>query len=235
MQVNGDGYFVAVGAGNSWQDGVSKSLWGQQIQIGTDADGEPITRKFGLPIKSMELIDGAYTDFLSMGNTTADYAVSWSNTFRWKNLSLYTLLDSEQGFDIYNLTGQWAFREWKHEKCDMLGVADGLKQPLEYCSQLYNVAANSSEFVEDGSYVKLREVSLRYTFDQDALGGLGGTLGLDQATINLVGRNLFTWTDYSGYDPEVGQNSFGSEVIGRADNFTFPNFRQLTVAIELVF
>jgi TonB-linked SusC/RagA family outer membrane protein len=235
LQVNADGYFVPTGAGNSWQDGISKSLWGEQIQIGTDGNGDPIMRKFGLPVGSVENIDGADTDFVNMGNTTADFAASWSNTIRWKNLSLYTLFDTEQGFDIYNQTRQWASREWKSDRCDMVGVADGLKQPLEYCSVLYNVNANSSEFVEDGSYIKLRELSLRYTFDQDALGGLGESIGIDQATINLVGRNLYTWTSYTGYDPEVGQGNFGSSVIGRADNFTFPNFRQFTASVELVF
>jgi len=235
LDVNDDGYLVPVGAGNTWKDGVSKSLWGETVTIGTDENGDPIEEGFGLPIAAQDLIDGKYSDFVNMGNTTADFAASWSNTIRWKNLSLYTLMDTEQGFEIYNQTAQWSYREWKHADCDMLGRPDELKKPLSYCSAVYNVNANSSHFVEDGSYIKLREVSLRYVFDQDALGGLSDMIGIDQATLNLVGRNLLTWTDYTGYDPEVGQGNFGSSVIGRADNFTFPNFRTFTASIEVVF
>jgi hypothetical protein len=216
-------------------DGISNNLWGTSVVIGSDESGSPVEAAWGLPVRSVELIDGKPAEWVPMGNTTADYAASWSNTFRWKNLSLYTLFDTEQGFDIYNQTAQWAYREWKHADCDMLGVSDADKLPLSYCSIVYNVNDQSSHFVEDGSYIKLREVSLRYTFDQDALGGLSDAIGLDQATVNLIGRNLLTWTDYTGYDPEVGQGNFGSAVLGRADNFTFPNFRQFTAAVELVF
>ncbi len=232
--VNQDGYFVPTG-GAGVGDGISNNLWGTSVVIGTDESGSPVEAAWGLPVRSVELIDGKPEEWVPMGNTTADYAASWSNTFRWKNLSLYTLFDTEQGFDIYNQTAQWAYREWKHADCDMLGVSDADKLPLSYCSIVYNVNDQSSHFVEDGSYIKLREVSLRYTFDQDALGGLSDAIGLDQATVNLIGRNLLTWTDYTGYDPEVGQGNFGSAVLGRADNFTFPNFRQFTAAVELVF
>ena len=58
------------------------------------------------------------------------------------------------------------------------------------------------------------------------------------AEINLIGRNLLTWTDYTGYDPEVGSagnSSGGSDAIGRVDDYQYPNFRTLTASLQLIF
>ena len=90
----------------------------------------------------------------------------------------------------------------------------------------------SSHFVEDGTYLKLRELSVRYTMDEDMIGGFAG---LTRASINLIGRNLFTWTDYSGYDPEVGDSWGGADAIGRIDSYQYPNYRTISASVELVF
>ena len=49
------------------------------------------------------------------------------------------------------------------------------------------------------------------------------------ANLSLIGRNLFTWTDYKGYDPEVGST------LSRLDSFDYPRYRTFTGAIELTF
>jgi TonB-linked SusC/RagA family outer membrane protein len=231
FQKNDDGYLVYVGAGNSYKDGFSKNLWG------TSENGYD----WGMPVKGVECetVDGeeSCNDFLNIGNTTPDFTFSWSNTLRWRNLDFYFLLDWEQGTQIYNQTSQWAMREWKNSDADQVGKADELKKPVDYYSAFYNVNATSSYFVEDGSYVKIREASLRYSFYEDQIASLfgGRTLGLTQASINLIGRNLFTFTDYGGYDPEVGTGSGGSSAIGRTDDYAYPNFRTITASIELIF
>jgi hypothetical protein len=56
-----------------------------------------------------------------------------------------------------------------------------------------------------------------------------GRFGVDGASISLIGRNLKTWTDYKGYDPEVGGT------IVRRDNFVYPRYRTFTGSIELTF
>ena len=62
------------------------------------------------------------------------------------------------------------------------------------------------------------------------------SLGITQATLNLTGRNLKTWTGYSGFDPEVGKNTFGgSAAVGRIDEYFYPNYRSIGFDIELVF
>lgn len=225
FQLNDDGYLVYVGAGNSYTDGVAKSLWG------TSTDGYD----WGMPVAATAE-DGS--EFARMGSTTPDFTLSWSGNLRYKNLGLYALFDWEQGSEIYNGTAQWAYREWRHEQVDQQGKAEGAKKPVSYYSALYNVNSTSSHFVEDGSFVKLRELSVRYGMNADQLGGFGARLGLESAAINLIGRNLITWTDYTGYDPEVGTagtGSGGAAAIGRIDSYQYPNFRSMTASIELVF
>jgi TonB-linked SusC/RagA family outer membrane protein len=230
FQVNDDGYLVWVGAGNSYTDGLAKGLWGT---TGDDGYG------WGMPFKAyIPNPDDSSADpeFLEMGNTLPEFNLSWSNTFRWKNFQIYGLLDYEYGAEIYNGTAQWGYREAKHGEVDQFGKDEGQKKPVGYYATLYNVNEISSHFVEDGTYLKLREMSLRYTFDQAQLGRLiGNRFGLTQATINLVGRNLLTFTDFSGYDPEVGGNWGGSDAVGRIDSYQYPNYRTFSASLELVF
>ena len=180
-----------------------------------------------------------YRGPITMGNTTPDFNLSWSNNFRWKNFNLYALLDGEFGAEVYNQTRAYAYRDNRSGDQDQLGKSDALKKNLNYYQVLYNVNANSSHFVEDGTFVKLREASLRYTLDQNTVQNLFGGIGIDGMSLNLIGRNLLTITDYQGYDPEVGTGAGGSgggsEAIGRVDNFGYPNFRTFTAALEIIF
>jgi hypothetical protein len=52
---------------------------------------------------------------------------------------------------------------------------------------------------------------------------------MDRAVLSLIGRNLYLWSDYSGYDPEIGN------AIDRVDEFEFPSYRTFTASIEIVF
>ena len=88
-------------------------------------------------------------------------------------------------------------------------------------------------FVESGTFVKLREVSLSYTFQSRQLRkiGLGG---MQRLKLGLVGRNLFTLTQYSGEDPEVATLS-GDPFQRRIDWFGYPHFRTLSGVVEFSF
>lgn len=225
FDVNDDGWLVYVGEGNTWQDGMEKDLWGT-----TSPDGE---YDWGMPVT---VEDETGQSFFPLGNTTPDYNLSVSSTFRWNNVSLYTLFDAEQGASIYNQTRQWAYREHRHGATDQAGKPDARKKPTGYYSALYSTNTRNNAFVEDGSFVKLRELSLRYTMPADQMPGAMSRVGLTQASINLIGRNLLTFTDFTGYDPEVGTpQGTGSAVIGRVDTYQYPNFRTLSASVELVF
>lgn len=87
----------------------------------------------------------------------------------------------------------------------------------------------ATQFMEDGSYVKLREISLAYTFDQP---WVRRTTSLSSIDVRLAGRNLHTWTKYSGIDPET--NLGGAEVAAQGiDYFGNPLTRSFVITIGL--
>ena len=97
----------------------------------------------------------------------------------------------------------------------------------------YSINRIKSAFVEDGSYLKLREVSLRITLDSKTLEKFAGGFLADifnRLTLGVIGRNLLTFTGYSGFDPEGGS---GDATLMRMDNFGYPLYRTLTGLVEV--
>ncbi|HEX6908795.1 MAG TPA: hypothetical protein VF142_00290, partial [Longimicrobium sp.] len=184
-------------------------------------------------------VSGNQTNYCPLGRTLPDYSMSFSSTVSWGGLSLYGLLDAVQGFDVYNQPLQWAIFKDLGGIMDQTGVAPELQKPVGYYQRLYGVSglAPSSEFIEDGSFVKLREASLRYRFGESTLDRLPGVSALSGATLSLTGRNLMTWTNYRGYDPEVGRSggTTGSAALARVEGYQYPNFRTWTLGLELNF
>jgi hypothetical protein len=89
--------------------------------------------------------------------------------------------------------------------------------------------AVASQFLEDGSFVKLREISVSYTFNQPFVHRYSGFSTMD---LRLSGRNLGLWTDYTGVDPET--NLAGAAVGARGvDYFNNPNTRSFVVSVGL--
>jgi hypothetical protein len=82
-------------------------------------------------------------------------------------------------------------------------------------------------YIEDADFWKLREVSITFT----APGEWARRMGTQQLRLTLAGRNLKTWTDYSGFDPEV--NQFGFDNFATADFLTQPNVRSLTARLQV--
>ncbi|MDB4887319.1 MAG: putative outer membrane protein [Gemmatimonadetes bacterium] len=87
--------------------------------------------------------------------------------------------------------------------------------------------SNSSRFVEDGSFVRLGEITLGYKVPA----GLLRTARFDNARIYVSGRNLKTWTDYTGYNPDVNSNA-SSNVVQGVDYYSYPLARTVTVGIN---
>ncbi len=169
-----------------------------------------------------------------IGDAIPDFNVGLSSTFHYRNFTFFTLLDWQQGGDVYNYTRQMLYRHYRHGDMDMSGEPEGEQKHAEYfASGLYNDNAPVSEFVEDASFLKLREVSLRYSLHQNLI--QRARLGeiLREASISISGRNLYTLTGYSGFDPEVAAG--GNATNFRVDEYTYPNFRTITMSLELRF
>jgi hypothetical protein len=108
------------------------------------------------------------------------------------------------------------------------------KKPLAYYAVgFYNGLDPSDYFVEDGSYAKLKELSVHYTFNSDELRKVG--MGkVPSLRVGLIGRNLITISNYSGLDPEVS-GLFGDPFQVKMDWFQYPQFRTFSAIVEITF
>ena len=224
FDVNDDGYDVYVGAGNSYEDGISDNLWGTTGSLNGNS------YKWGMPIAD-KTEDGS--TFQKIGSVVPDFNLGFNTTFNYKGFSAYMVWDAQIGGDIYNATRQWPYRDNLSGDIDQQGKAEANKKPIQYYATLYNTNAVNSHFVEDGSYLKLRELSLDYTLGSETLSNLfgGGSAGsfLREVSFGVTGRNLVTITGYSGYDPDVLSDGF------RIDNFSYPVYRTITGKLEFKF
>lgn len=168
-----------------------------------------------------------------IGDVNPDFNFGFANNIRFKGFGLYALFDGQQGGDVYNFTKQWMYQDFRHGAADQTGVPEDQKIAMTfYSAGLYNGLVASDHFVEDGSYVKLRELSVSYTLGQNMLRSVGLARIASGVKVALIGRNLYTWTNYTGFDPEV---TSGSDFNFRIDGFRYPNFRTITGQIELSF
>ncbi|MGH7481231.1 MAG: hypothetical protein ACRELV_03685, partial [Longimicrobiales bacterium] len=105
----------------------------------------------------------------------------------------------------------------------------------QYRLALRGDLSDSRGYIQDGSYVKVREVTVAYELPESLIGGLSGAgLDVETARLSVSGRNLLTFTDYRGLDPEV--SNFGNQSIARnIDVAPFPPSRSFWLSLDLVF
>jgi hypothetical protein len=222
--VNDEGLLVYVGPNNRYTEGETKQLWGTTTTIGTQNYG------WGQPITLRDSVGNAQV--VRIGNGTPDFHVGLSNNVSWRGFSFYGLVDAIVGGDVYNQTNQRMYQYGRSRDVDQDGKAQELKKPVEYYVNLYSAADPTDYFVEDASFLKLRELSVRYRFGGRALGPLS-RFGANGLSVGLIGRNLLTFTKYKGYDPEV-QGDDDAPLV-RIDSFQYPRYRTITGNVTIEF
>ncbi|SDG57677.1 SusC/RagA family TonB-linked outer membrane protein [Chitinophaga filiformis] len=155
-----------------------------------------------------------------IGDPNPDWTGTLTNDFSYKRLSLHTQLDIVQGVDVFNAD----FRTRQGVDNGKIAEQEDLGQlPRGFIAGNYNI---QEWRIDDGSFVKLREVSLSYNF--------GKIKGLSDLTLSVGGRNLYSWDNYKGYDPEV--NAAGQSTVLRGIDFgSVPAPRTYNVALRARF
>ena len=234
-QVNDQGWVVWVGEGNSWRDGITKNLWQTNLPAALSPWNQPLY--FGHPIVDRPLRGqpGEKTGITQvLGNTLPDYRFTIGNNFRYKKLSVYAALDATMGHDINNQGEGWGLLDLSSHYFDQGGKTVETAKPVGYSWRaggseaggtggFYDLLGPNNYNVEDGSFAKIREVNISYA--------LGRVRGIGDVTLGLVGRNLYTFTNYSGYDPETGATGGTNNTVGlinQTDAFGFPTLRSFT-------
>ena len=246
FQQNSDGLIVWTGAGNTVSDGITKNLWETTLPAGQSPYG--IAAAWGHPLVRRDTITGAALQ-VPLGRALPDYRPSFSSNFSYKKFSAYGLIDAAVGQSVYNNSRHWSYLDFLSRDQDQTGKSVGDAKPASYYYRvgppenaagiggLYDVLGPNNFFTEKSSYAKLRELQFAYRF-----GAIGGT---GNWTVGVTGRNLYTWTDYTGFDPEVGiggqrtgvdqSGSFGSSALAAVDAFTFPNLRSFSLTVSTSF
>ncbi|WP_420317991.1 SusC/RagA family TonB-linked outer membrane protein [Ekhidna sp.] len=183
--------------------------------------------------------DGVITadDRVITGSAQPDFIGGVTSTTTFKGLSLTAFFQFSQGNDIINLAhgDLWRMHNADNSAKVLLdrwtpSNTDG-KFPRVVQGDPNDNDRNSSFFVEDGSYVRLKTLRLSYNLPQSIL----SDMFLSNVTFFAQGTNLLTITDYSGVDPEV--NTFGqnnSTALG-VDNNTYPGGKTYTFGVKVGF
>ena len=102
----------------------------------------------------------------TIGDVNPEFNASLNNTMQWKGFSVNTLFNWVKGGDIYNLTRQWPFNEERDPVFDQRGKPQAEKKPVNYYKVFYNGINANDYFVENGTYVRLRELSVNWTLPE---------------------------------------------------------------------
>lgn len=202
--------------------------------------------------------DGKITeaDRKYIGNPNPDFTFGLSNTIRYKNWELSFFLSGSVGNDVYNVLRQNKTNPagWGNKMALVADAASiGMYDPNGSLSDISNVYITNAEtakcwriepssggqndnsrvssaFVESGSYLRLKTLSLAYNLPKSWT----GKIGINWAQVYVNAQNLFTITGYDGYDPEIG--SMGQSVtLQGLDNGRYPSCRIFNAGVKLNF
>ncbi|MEI7734237.1 MAG: SusC/RagA family TonB-linked outer membrane protein [Ferruginibacter sp.] len=190
-------YFATDASGNLVKNASGFPQGERGIQTG--ALTYTVTRDAGgLPITTNPLVRTI------IGDPNPDYTATLTNEFSYKKISMRVQIDAVKGNEVFN--ADWRTRQGvgngKEAEKEQTGV-----YPRGYISSFYGTIEQWR--IDDGSFVKLREISLSYS--------LGKVKWFRDITASVSGRNLKSWDHYKGYDPEV--NAGGQSNILRGIDF----------------
>jgi len=195
------------------------SIVGSEMQL--DAAGNPV------------LVAGV-PQHVKLGDETPDFQMSFNNIFRLGRLRARFLLDWKKGGDVINL-GK-LLSDLGGTTADFDDTDSGFKDDdgnvlPNAIGRLTVLGSETAPYIEDGSYLKLRELAVNYVVGQRLVDRL--FMGsVSSMTVGISGRNLWMKTDFTSYDPEVSQ--FGNIAIGGSvDTYPFPSSKSIFLEVSL--
>ena len=224
-------------------------LWGSRSL--RDENGEVVLDENGFPVQDQ--VEGV------IGDPNPDWQGSLSTRFSYKNFRVSALLETYQGADIYAGTksvlrdlGRWydtanrvtADRNYLTSEGEVINIGETFRGnirdfgggPVALTESWYNgqggffSGGNDELYIEDGSWTRLREVSIGYLWDSE---WLKNTTKLQSIELTLTGRNLVLWTDFEGNDPDT--NLSGVSAARGIDYFNNPATKSYLVNLNVKF
>lgn len=220
--------------------------WYMPTWVGVDPEtGGPIWEKIIFDDNGQELsrtTTNQYIDatFQANGSALPKMNGGFSNSLNYKGFGISVLFTFQQGNQIYHYTREFVDSDGANTGINLMElqddwsrweeVGDVATHPRLTRGGTEGAHQTSSRYIEDGSYVRLRNVSLSYQMPSRLLVGSG----ISQASISLNADNLWTGTEFSGMDPDVGLNVESYSLPGLSF-IKYPISKQYAVSINLGF
>ncbi len=186
-------------------------------------------------------------DRVIMGNGYPDFTWGWSNRFTYKGFDLSFLFMGMQGNDLFNQLEIRRQSDWEgnnpillnywtpeNQDTNIPGLIDeAYRESQNLENKIYINGASegaTSRWVEDASFVRLKVITLAYSFQPNILDKIGFT----KIRLYLSGTNLWTITKYTGFDPEIANFTYTDATIG-VDLSAYPPAKTYTLGVELTF
>ena len=179
--------------------------------------------------------DGQITgaDKTIIGNALPVHFGGLGNTFTYKNFELSAFLQWSYGNDILN-ANRLVFENMAVPNQNQLATTINRWTPENQNTTMHRAGGQgfedvSSRIVEDGSYLRLKTVNFSYSFSDDVL----NKLKINKLKLYLAAQNLVTWTDYSGFDPDV--SVVNSLIMQGVDYSAYPKHRTISLGLNITF
>ena len=219
-----------------------------QTSVNIVREGEPVGAFFGFVEQPLlddngqiQYVDQNGDDIINnddkviIGNPNPDLIFGLNSNFSYKNFDLNLFIQGVQGVDIFNFNAAQhanSFNFGINQITDILNrwTPENPDPTAPYPVVSVNTQFRESDrFVEDGSFVRLKNIRLAYNFP------LENVKWLQRAQVYVSGQNLLTFTDYSWYDPEVSTRGGGNSISQGIDQFGYPTTKTYTLGIQLGF
>lgn len=169
-----------------------------------------------------------------IGDPNPDFIFGLTNNFSYKNWGLNILITGSYGNDIYNTSRMYTegMFDGSNQSTVVLNrwKRPGMITEVPRATQDLRNIRPSTRWIEDGSFIRLKNISLSYNFNMPAL----KKAGIGRLQVYGSATNLFTLTRYLGFDPEVNQYADNSRILG-VDFGTYPQSRTFVGGINIEF
>lgn len=172
-----------------------------------------------------------------IGNPHPKFTYGFTNNFKYKNVDLSIFLQGSYGNDVMNLTRRAGTTNASLYDNQLVEAMDYYSptnttsnNPRPIADSSNNNLLISDRYIEDGSYLRIQNITLGYSLPQDVI----SKYKISRLRLYGSAQNLYTFTNYSGYDPEIG--SFNQNVLlSGIDNGRYPVARTFLVGLNLEF
>lgn len=170
-------------------------------------------------------------DYTIIGNPNPDFIGGFSNNFSYKGFDLNVFFQWSYGNDVLNIN-RLVFEGDGRASQNMFATYAGRWTPENQSNEYYRVggagpSSYSNRVVEDGSFLRLKTISLGYQLPAKWT----SALKIKSLRLNASAQNLYTWTKYQGYDPEV--SAYNSALTPGFDWSVYPRARTITFGLNL--